>query len=177
MVRQPHFYQPGAIKTHLNLPPTWNLDATPLVTPVWANGLSQRRDAVADFRTVITAPRTIAVPLQRTVGTINFDNANRYTISNFGGLLLDVSSGSAGINVASGSHIISTPVTIADPLVVNVIRADSTLSVTSGISGPHAVNKVGPGKLEAGNVRAQALKSRKARWPSLVCRRLPGRAK
>jgi len=52
------------------------------------------------------------------VGTINFDNANSYTVAsaNNSFLILEASAGNARINVSGGHHTISAPVVLAsDP--------------------------------------------------------------
>ncbi|MEO6435019.1 MAG: hypothetical protein ABIP55_04565, partial [Tepidisphaeraceae bacterium] len=103
----------AGIKSHLNLPPTWNLNNNGNWTTNgnWANGTAPNAiGAIADFRTIITTNRIITVNAAITAGTLNFDSANRYTLSGVSALTLDVAAGSAAINVASGSHTISTQI-------------------------------------------------------------------
>jgi ABC-type branched-subunit amino acid transport system ATPase component len=71
--------------------------------------------AVADFRTVITNDAAVTLSSGKTVGTIDFDNDRRYTISG-NTITLDVTSGNARINVASGNHTISSALTVNDNL-------------------------------------------------------------
>ena len=91
-------------------------------------------DAVAVFGSIITAPRTVTVDVPVTVGRIDFDNANAYTIAGSNTVTLDATSGDAQINVTSGSHTISAPLTLADNTVITVAPANSNLSITGALS-------------------------------------------
>jgi hypothetical protein len=81
-----------------------------------ANGVG----AGAIFGSAITAARTVYADQPVTLGTLNFDNANRYLLAGNGSLTMDASSGSAAINVASGSHKINLPLTLVDNTNANV---------------------------------------------------------
>lgn len=150
-----------SLKTVLNLPPTWNLNASGNWTAStnWANGgVPNAVGAIADFRTVITADRTVTLNSAATVGTINFDSPARYTIAGSSTLTLNTLSGSAGINVASGSHTISAPLAVNDPLLLNVIPSVSTLRLTGNVTaGGQGVTKQGQGTAELKHLRAGAV--------------------
>ena len=61
---------------------------------------------------------------------MNFDNANRYTLSG-STITFDngVSTAAARVNVASGSHTIASNVTLNDDTVFYVIQPASTLTL------------------------------------------------
>jgi hypothetical protein len=99
---------------------------------------------------------TVDAPV--TVGRIDFDNANAYTIAGEQSLTLDATTGAAQINVASGSHIISAPLLPADNSVIAVSPADGNLSITEAlIAGDMTLTKTGEGKLTLGSIQAAAL--------------------
>ena len=69
----------------------------------------------------ITGSRTVFTDIATTLGTINFDNSSSsYVISGAGSLTMQTSSGSAGINVLSGSHKINLPLTFASNTMLNI---------------------------------------------------------
>jgi hypothetical protein len=148
------------INAQLNLPPTWKTNAT----STWNNSANWSTatvpdgvGAIADFRTAITAPRNISYNSNITVGTLNFDSAHGYSITPAVGpaaitMRLDVASGSAAINVASGNHSVNG-VLPQDPLIVNVVRADSSLSLGLGTT-VQPVTKVGDGALNVRQFRS-----------------------
>jgi hypothetical protein len=155
----------------LDLNPTWNANASGNWTDTtsWKYGVTVNGvpatgtppngvDAIADFRTIISAPVTINVNSARTVGTINFDNpAAGYTLSG-STITLDVSSGNAEINVASGNHTIAAPLTLNDATTFRVLPAASTLSIFGTLTcGSHAITKEGDGTLRVNNLRAGAV--------------------
>src|SRR5262249_21299823 len=61
----------------------WNRDATGnwSVAPTWPPGVRSGIDSSATFGNIITAARTVTLDTPRTVGTVNFDNANSYTLT------------------------------------------------------------------------------------------------
>lgn len=103
----------------------------------------------ANFTDAITAPRTVTVDGMFTVGSINFDNANRYTIAGGGTLRLD-DSYAGRINVLSGSHTIEANVNFARDTTVHVAAPGSTLTATNAYSydGLSRLIKTGPGRVE-----------------------------
>jgi hypothetical protein len=90
----------------------------------------------ATFSTIITAPRTVTLDADTTLGSLTFDSSISYTIAGTHVLTLQAAgSAAATINVSSvdgnGAHTISAPITLASNL--NIIQnSTGTLS----ISGP-----------------------------------------
>jgi len=79
----------------------WNIDAngaweTP--TPNWSAGVLPDGGA-ASFLGKITAPRTVTLASDHSVTSLNFDNANKYTLSGAGKLTVN-----GPISVVTGSH-------------------------------------------------------------------------
>ena len=103
---------------------SWNVDgdgnwsAAANWTGVVPNGVG----AAAGFAGVITAPRIVSVDGSITLGSLTFDNAQSYTIGGSGTLTIESDQG-ATIDVKSGSHTISAPLSFA---------AGETLTKTGG---------------------------------------------
>ncbi len=128
-------------------------------TSKWSAGVPNGIDFGVSLQSAATAPRTITLDSPHTVGTISFDNANRYSIvSASNALTLDVSAGSAAINVVNGSHTIGAPVILADDTSFNVSGAANTLSLTGPLTATgRTLTKTGAGKLQLENARGSSL--------------------
>jgi T5SS/PEP-CTERM-associated repeat protein len=138
----------------------WNVDASGLWASVanWTDGDPNHAGATAVFGNKITAPRTVTVDEPITVGRVDFDNTNAYTIAGDSTLTLDATSGGAQINVTSGSHTISAPVSFEDNTVVTVSPAAANLSITGTLSaGNLTLTKTGAGRLTLANLQAIGL--------------------
>src|SRR5262249_268975 len=87
------------------------------------------------FGSAITTPTNVSVTTAVSLGSINFNNANKYTLTNGGGSLTMQTYDPAGaqMNVLSGSHEIDVPVTLQSNTTVNV-AANSTLLVNNTVS-------------------------------------------
>jgi hypothetical protein len=94
--------------------------------------------------------RTVTLDTPRTAGTLNFNNAGAsYTIDG-SALTLQVTSGSAALNVFAGSHTIAADVTLASD--ANVDTASGTsLAVNGLVSGSGGITKTSAGTLVLGN--------------------------
>jgi hypothetical protein len=139
---------------------TWNVDAGGnwSLPANWAGGYPNSSGAHAVLGSDITAPRTVTVNSPITVGRLDFDNANAYTIAGSQALTLDAMSGDAQINVAGGSHTITAPVRLADNATITVMRAASNLAITGALNaGGKNLNKLGDGTLTVNNTRADGL--------------------
>ncbi len=106
----------------------------------------------ATFGSVITAPQTVTLDETTTVGNLQFNNANSYTIAQGAGggsLILDNAGAAAIINVSAGSHSISAPISLASDLAI-VQNSSGTLRLTGPLndSAAHAIMKSGSGTAE-----------------------------
>jgi hypothetical protein len=159
--------------------PTWNVDADGNWSTAtnWDPRVPNTAGERAIFGGVITAPRTVTVDRPVTVGHIVFDNMNGYAIaaadSATDSITLDVKSGDAIIKVITGSHTITTPITLADDTVITVLDPDGKLTITQplGNSGV-SLTKAGAGALEVPSIRARSL-SLNGGTVSLVVRASP----
>jgi predicted phosphohydrolase len=132
----------------------WNLDADgnwsapanwqPQIVPSGSN-------AIASFLGKITAPRTVTLDGSRTVSALNFDNANKYTISSPTATLTLGDTTSASITVVSGGHEIDALVDVAGNTTVSVAGgAGLTLSRGFGSHAGITLTKDGDGSLTIG---------------------------
>jgi hypothetical protein len=105
----PGYVPPPGPATH-----TWNADANGnwSLAANWTGGEPNAVGVSASFLGAITAPRTVTVDGAKTVGSLTFDNANSYTLAGAGPLTIDHAQ-AASIDVMSGSHTISAPLSIA----------------------------------------------------------------
>jgi autotransporter-associated beta strand protein len=125
----------------------------------WNNGLiPQNRADIADFTGAITANSVITLDGSRTVGQINFNNANSYTLAagNGGELTLDNGANLATINDANGSHTISAPVILNSNVSLEVQNPGDTLAISGPISGGGAVLVYGLGTVSFGGSNTYA---------------------
>ncbi len=108
----------------------------------------------ATFSTIITAPRTVTLDVDTTVGTLKFDSPISYLISGTHTLNLQASGATpAAINVSNvhgnGAHTISAPVALASDL--NIVQNSSGALRLSGPlndSAAHTITKSGTGTVE-----------------------------
>jgi hypothetical protein len=118
------------------------------------NGLNQP----ATFYSAATAPQTINVDGNYTVGSISFDNANTYTLSGTGRITVNATGGEGVIYVGKGNHTIAAPMTFAQDTTVDVTPPASTLTISSDvIATSRAITKAGDGTLAMKNIRAATL--------------------
>jgi autotransporter-associated beta strand protein len=123
----------------------------------WTGALPNFIGATVNFGGAATLPRTVTVTAPVTAGTLNFDNAtNAYTIAGSSAITMDVTAGSARINVTGGSHAIIAPLALADDTVVTVTPAGSTLTVTNLQASSAKLTKAGAGTLVLTGANAHA---------------------
>ena len=140
--------------------PIWNVDADGNWSQAsnWTGGVPNAVGAGAIFGSVITAPRTVTLDAPIRVGRIDFANANSYTIAGSNTLTLDATSGQTQLNVTSGSHTISAPVTLADNMAVTVTPPASNLSITGPLNATgRNLTKAGAGTLTVNHFRGAVL--------------------
>lgn len=115
---------------------------TPAVVPQFAGD-------TANFGGAILAPRTVTLDGNQTVGAMTFSNANAYTIAQgtSGTLTLNNGAGAVNVDVTSGSHLISAPVTLTSNTAIGVTNAADTLTVSGAVNGGGSLTKAGNGTL------------------------------
>jgi hypothetical protein len=127
----------------------------------WSLGSPDNADVPANFLGSITSPSTITVDASGfTVGSMKFDNANRYTIAGPGTITISAQSTSIGaIQVVSGSHTISAPMQITSNTTIDVQPSTSTLTMSGSSinAGTVALTKIGAGAVVMTHVRAGSL--------------------
>jgi hypothetical protein len=139
---------------------TWNVDTNGNWTQGsnWTVGVPNSAGADAVMGGVITAPRTVTINAPVTVGSLDFDNTNAYTIAGTSALAFDETNGEAAVEVIRGSHTVSAPVTLADDTLFTITPAASNLTMSGGVVGASAdLTKAGAGTLAMNNVRATSL--------------------
>lgn len=133
-------------------PPVWNVDAdgTWATAGNWANGIPNASGANAIFGSAISQPRTITLGAPATVGTLTFNNANRYTIGGASTLTLNNGTSNAIATILLGNHTISAPVALSRPLDLLLSHATDSLDLTGVLSGTVGINKSSVGNLTLG---------------------------
>jgi hypothetical protein len=153
-------YTTFALTVNTTLPSQWKNNADGTWSPYgnWIGGVPGYLSDVAKFGSVITAPRTVTVDGARTLGSLIFDNANKYTLSG-STITIDTTTGSGSINVVNGSHTIATPLNINKPTNINVTPSNATLTISGDITAAAGatLTKLGAGTAEVKNVRADGL--------------------
>jgi hypothetical protein len=141
-------------------PPTWNIDTNGNWSTAgnWTASVPNVVGARAVFGGAITAPRTVTLDVPITVGQIDLDNANAYTIGGTNSLTIDATSGAGEINVLAGSHVISAPVSLTDNTQISVTPAAGNLTLGSALNASGVnVTKVGAGRLTVNQIDAAGL--------------------
>ena len=125
-------------------PSQWNVDTNGnwSLAGNWnAGGVPNAIGASAKFGTIITLPRTVTVDSAKTVGAIQFNNLNQYTIGGASILTLDATgAGPAGIEILLGSHTISAPLTLTDSIDLSLASVADTLTLSGNITGAGGIN-------------------------------------
>ncbi len=117
-----------------------------------SNGVPNAISAIANLGgsqgVAITAPRTVTLTTGATVGVLNFDSAQSFTVAGSQTLGFDDGDAAASIHVINGSHTITAPVFIPPAgILASVENAASTLTLQSPINGDGGLGKSGPGTL------------------------------
>jgi hypothetical protein len=139
---------------------TWNVDTNGNWTQAsnWTVGVPNSAGADAIMGAIITTPRTVTLNAPVTVGSLDFDNTNAYTVAGTNALAFDVADGAAEIEVIRGSHTISAPVTMADDTQITVTPAASNLTLSGGLTAASAdLTKLGAGTFSVNKVGAASL--------------------
>lgn len=128
----------------------WNVNNNGLWSSAanWSGGVPKNEGDSAVFGGVITANRIITVDKPFTVGSLTFNDDNRYTLvgSGFGGLFVENLTGDASVISQAGDHTILAPLTLLSAVNATV-GGTFTLNIGSTIVGGSPVNKSGAGTL------------------------------
>ena len=125
------------------------------VAASWLNGkVPFNAGDSATFGSSITAPATITLNSNPTVGRLTFNSANAYTIAPGttapGTLTIDDTNDTTGVNplvtVTLGSHVISAPVALANGVSFET-SSGTSLTISGVLSGSGPIIKDGPGSL------------------------------
>lgn len=124
---------------------SWNVDASGNWTTGanWSPSEPNGAGDTATFGSAITAPRTVTLDANRTIGNISFNNANAYTIAPTAAEVLTVGDGTADktLQVVSGSHTIAAGLVLSATTVTADIAAGQKLTLSGPISGTAALTK------------------------------------
>ncbi|MBU6222474.1 MAG: autotransporter-associated beta strand repeat-containing protein [Planctomycetes bacterium] len=130
--------------TTTGLVTSWNVDANGFWTTAgnWSAGAPNAAGDTATFGSAITAPRTVTLDADRSIGNIAFDNANAYTIAPAAAQTLTIGDGSANktLQVTTGSHTISAPLALSSSITADIASGQS-LRLAGAISGTGGITK------------------------------------
>jgi formylglycine-generating enzyme len=101
------------------------------------NNVPVGADSAANFLENIIAASSVALSSDVTLGTINFDSLQSYSLTGESNLILKSSEGKAHISVLSGTHQISVPLQLQSDA---SITGPGTLDLSGGISGSHSLD-------------------------------------
>ena len=124
---------------------SWNVDASGNWTTAanWSPSEPNGAGDTATFAAAITAPRTVTLDANRTIGNISFNNANAYTIAPAAAEVLTVGNGTEDktLQVVSGSHTIAAGLVLSATTITADIAAGQSLTLSGPISGTAALTK------------------------------------
>jgi hypothetical protein len=128
----------------------WNADASGNFSDAgkWSGGVPNGANSTARLLSTITAPRTISLTGVTILGSLQINNANRYTISGSDYLGFFSSASVSSISVQSGSHLIDAPTHFYNAANIDV-ASGAALTISQKTSYYTAVlfNKTGNGTL------------------------------
>lgn len=117
----------------------------------WSAAFPSGAGSAAFLGSAITSAASISLDTATTLGFLQIDSTNSYSLS---GTSLTINSGagtsSGEINVASGSHSIASPVTLATSSDMTV-AGGATLSFTGALGGAGGLRKLGSGEVVLSN--------------------------
>lgn len=151
-------------------PATWNVNSTGDWNTLgnWgALSVPNGIDAEAILGSAITANRWIISETPLTLGSLTIDNANKYEIVG-DSLTMQVSTGSASIDVLQGTQKINLPLTIASPTEITVasgaalkisdpLTVNAALTVTGNVVYESYINVAASGSITAASIVAPGL--------------------
>jgi autotransporter-associated beta strand protein len=133
----------------------WNVDADgnwTLASNWTANGVPNAVSAIANLGgapgVTPTAPRTVTLNAPVTLGVLNFNSPQQFTLAGTNALTFDDLDVAATLKVESGDHLITAPlINTTNGLLADVKNVANTLTVQGDISGNGGLTKAGPGTL------------------------------
>jgi autotransporter-associated beta strand protein len=143
-------YAPFVPTWHLNDSGDWSAPAGNWYADVVPNGVGQS----VVFGSYVTGSVVVNVDAPKTAGHITFASPESYTLAGANVLTMDVTNGSATINVLNGSQVITAPLQLAKNTTFTVTPAASTLSVSDLGATSANVTKAGDGTLIVNHVRS-----------------------
>ncbi|MGD0465032.1 MAG: glycoside hydrolase family 44 protein [Tepidisphaeraceae bacterium] len=113
----------------------------------WSGAPPQTAGDTANFTSSISNASTVTLNGNYSVGTLNFNNAKSYTISqgSGGALTLASAAGPAAINDSGGTHYITAPVVLGSSTVATVVNSGDSLQISGAISGSGGLTIAGSG--------------------------------
>jgi hypothetical protein len=115
----------------------------------WDGAMPNSKEAAANFGTAITSPATVLLDSNKTARILRFDSPIPYTIG--GGSTLTISGLTSStptlIEVASGSHTISSPLSLNGSMTIDVGPASSQLTLSGQVVNSSRFTKIGAGTL------------------------------
>ena len=112
---------------------------------------------IATFPTAV-GPITVNLDVSSTVGTLNFNSAQPYTINPIGGAVLTLD-GSPTIHVSDGTaHAVNAPVSVADDITVTVATAKAVALDDVTFAAGARLTKAGAGTLTVNRVRTDEVR-------------------
>jgi hypothetical protein len=119
----------------------------------WFGGVPNSVDAEADLLSVITSNRTLTTNIPVTLGRIDFNQSTLvtagYTIAGTGSIKMQTSTGSANVQVDSGTQQFNVPVEFASNSSLVMFTAGCTLTFASPVTVDNGISVVpaGPGTI------------------------------
>ena len=115
----------------------------------WVIGVPNAIGAQAYFGPAITSSQIVTNNAAlTTLGTLTFNSANSYHLTGVSNLIMQVSSGSALVDVQQGSHEIGLPLVIASNTTLNVVSGASLLiSQPVTVNPGHSLSQTGGGSV------------------------------
>lgn len=124
----------------------------------WRGDRPTTAASIATFGDVIAARRTVMLGVPLSVQDLTFESVKGYSLTGTRSLTLDALAGYATLTVASGSHVISAPLVLADDATVTVASGSATLMLERDLMAiGKTLTKAGGGLLGVPQVRGIGL--------------------
>ena len=126
-------------------------------TGFWTGGVPQQPLDIANLNTAITGNSTITLNGNHSMGALNFNSSNQYTIAQGTGGTLTMDAGGSNtstITVSNGSHTISAPVDFNTNTTITVNNAGNALNITGPITGTGGLTVAGNGTVAVSGVNS-----------------------